>query len=121
MRRHPFSCRQNVHHLPGSRSGMTMNDKTENAATSPYRRNVAVLAFAQALFMCTQSMGISTTPLAGHALLGADKSLATLPIFLNHAGIMLTTIPASLLMGRIGRRAGFTLGAMLAIVFGLLA
>jgi MFS family permease len=50
-----------------------------------------------------------------------DKSLATLPIFLNHAGIMLTTIPASLLMGRIGRRAGFTIGAFLAIVFGLLA
>ena len=89
--------------------------------TSSYRRNVLLLAVAQALFMCTQSMGIATTPLAGHSLLGVDKSLATLPIFLNHAGIMLTTIPASLLMGRIGRRAGFTIGAVLAIVFGLLA
>ncbi len=91
------------------------------ASTEAYRRNVAVLAVAQALFMCTQSMGIATTPLAAHSLLGVDKSLATLPIFLNHAGIMLTTIPASLLMGRIGRRAGFTIGAILAIVFGLLA
>lgn len=90
-------------------------------STSSYRRNVAVLAVAQALFMCTQSMGIATTPLAAHSLLGVDKSLATLPIFLNHAGIMLTTIPASLLMGRIGRQAGFTIGALLAIVFGLLA
>jgi MFS family permease len=88
---------------------------------NPYRRNVALLAIAQGLFMCTQSMGIATTPLAGHSLLGVDKSLATLPIFLNHAGIMLTTIPASLLMGKIGRRAGFTIGAFLAIVFGLLA
>ncbi len=88
---------------------------------NPYRRNVALLAIAQGLFMCTQSMGIATTPLAGHSLLGIDKSLATLPIFLNHAGIMLTTIPASLLMGKIGRRAGFTIGAFLAIVFGLLA
>ncbi|MGE0764829.1 MAG: MFS transporter [Hyphomicrobiaceae bacterium] len=95
---------------------------TSSAAPTPsFRRNVALLAVAQALFMCTQSMGIATTPLAGHSLLGADKSLATLPIFLNHAGIMLTTIPASLLMGRIGRRAGFTIGAVLAIVFGLLA
>ncbi|MGD9804962.1 MAG: MFS transporter [Hyphomicrobiaceae bacterium] len=94
---------------------------SSTAPTSSYRRNVALLAIAQGLFMCTQSMGIATTPLAGHALLGADKSLATLPIFLNHAGIMLTTIPASLLMGRIGRRAGFTIGAMLAIVFGVLA
>jgi MFS family permease len=91
------------------------------ASAEAYRRNVAVLAVAQALFMCTQSMGIATTPLAAHSLLGVDKSLATLPIFLNHAGIMLTTIPASLLMGRIGRRAGFTIGAVLAIVFGLLA
>ena len=91
------------------------------AAPSNYRRNVGVLVVAQALFMSTQAMGIATTPLAGHALLGADKSLATLPIFLNHAGIMLTTIPASLLMGRIGRRAGFTIGALLAIVFGLAA
>jgi MFS family permease len=89
--------------------------------TQSYRRNVAILAIAQALFMSTQAMGISTTPLAGHALLGADKSLATLPVFLSHAGIMLTTIPASLLMGRIGRRAGFTLGASLAVVFGLVA
>lgn len=94
---------------------------TQAAPAPNYRRNVAVLAFAQALFMTTQAMGIATTPLAGHSLLGADKSLATLPIFLNHAGIMLTTIPASLLMGRIGRRAGFTIGAFLAIVFGLLA
>ncbi len=94
---------------------------TQAAPASNYRRNVALLAFAQALFMTTQAMGIATTPLAGHSLLGADKSLATLPIFLNHAGIMLTTIPASLLMGRIGRRAGFTIGAFLAIVFGLLA
>jgi len=94
---------------------------SSTASTALFRRNVALLAVAQGLFMCTQSMGIATTPLAGHALLGADKSLATLPIFLNHAGIMMTTIPASLLMGRIGRRAGFTIGAFLAIVFGLLA
>ena len=89
--------------------------------TAGFRRNVALLSIAQALFMTTQSMGIATTPLAGHSLLGADKSLATLPIFLTHAGIMLTTIPASLLMGRIGRRAGFTIGVVLTVIFGLLA
>ncbi len=94
---------------------------TEIVSSTGHRRNVAILAIAQALFMTTQAMGIATTPLAGHSLLGADKSLATLPIFLTHAGIMLTTIPASLLMGRIGRRAGFTIGAVLAILFGLVA
>jgi len=84
-------------------------------------RNVSVLAVAQGLFMSVQAMGIATSPLAGYALLGPDKSLATLPIFLNHAGIMLTTIPASLLMARIGRRVGFSVGAMLGILFGALA
>ena len=89
--------------------------------SSPYRRNVALLAVAQAMFMTTQSMGIATTPLAGYSLLGADKSLATLPIFLTHAGIMATTISASLLMGRIGRLNGFSIGAVLTEIFGLLA
>jgi MFS family permease len=84
----------------------------------PQRRNVAVLALAQALFMSVQGMGIAATPLAAHMLLGPDhKWLATTPIFLVHLGIMGTTIPASLLMGMIGRRAGFSIGAL----FGLLS
>src|SRR5262249_57720213 len=37
---------------------------------------------------------------------------------LSHLGIMASTIPASLLMAAIGRRAGFSLGAMLGIAFG---
>ncbi len=92
-------------------------------ASEPFQRvyrNVSVLAVAQGLFMSVQGMGIATSPLAGYALLGSDKSLATLPIFLNHAGIMLTTIPASLLMARIGRRAGFSVGAVLGVLFGAL-
>jgi MFS family permease len=84
-------------------------------------RNVSLLALSQGLFMSVQAMGIATTPLAAHSLLGADKSLATLPIFITHAGIMLGTIPASLLMNRIGRRSGFTLGTTIGFAFGLVA
>ena len=81
-------------------------------------RNVAVLSIAQALFMSVQGMGIAATPLAAYMLLGEhQKWLATVPIFLVHLGIMGTTIPASLLMGIIGRRAGFSVGA----IFGVLA
>jgi MFS family permease len=82
----------------------------------PQRRNVAVLAAAQALFHCTQTMAIATTPIAAYGLLGADKSLATVPIFLAHVALMLTTYPAAILMGRVGRRPGFTLGAIIGIV-----
>jgi MFS family permease len=89
---------------------------------SSYRRNVPVLAFAQGLFMTVQSMGTVTLPLAALAMLEPKWHwLATMPLFLNHAGIMALTIPASLFMARVGRRAGFTVGACLSISFGVLA
>jgi MFS family permease len=87
--------------------------------TDPQRRNVIVLATAQALFMSVQGMGIAATPLAAHMLLRPDlKWMATVPVFLVHLGIMATTIPASLLMGVVGRRAGFSLGALIGVVSG---
>ena len=89
--------------------------------TDPQRRNIAVLALAQALFMSVQGMGIAASPLAGHMLLAPDdRWMATAPIFLVHLAIMGTTIPASLLMGVIGRRAGFSLGALFGVAFGVL-
>ncbi len=87
----------------------------------PNPRNVTLLALSQGFFMSVQSMAIATTPLAGHALLGVDKTLATLPLFLNHAGVMLTTVPASLLMAWIGRRGGFSVGAMCGVISGLIS
>lgn len=90
------------------------------APSKPPRRNVGVLSLAQALFMSIQGMGIATTPLAAYQLLGADeKWLATVPIFLVHLSIMGTTIPASLLMGAIGRRAGFSIGALIGVACGI--
>jgi len=85
------------------------------AKGDPTRLNVLVLATAQILFHCTQSMAIATTPLAAYGMLGTDKTLATVPIFLSHLGLMSTTFPAALLMGRIGRRAGFSIGALIGV------
>ena len=88
--------------------------------TSSYRRNVPLLALAQGMFQTVQSMGTVTLPIAALAMLDDKwKWLATMPLFLNHAGIMATTIPASLLMARIGRRLGFIGGATLSILFGV--
>ena len=53
--------------------------------------------------------------LAGYAL-APDKALATLPVTAYFVGSALTTLPVSLLMKRIGRRAGFTAGAICAIL-----
>ncbi|MGE0848880.1 MAG: MFS transporter [Hyphomicrobiaceae bacterium] len=91
----------------------------ESALAGSQRRNVALLALTQALFMSVQAMGAATTPLAGYTLLGADeKWLATVPVFLMHVGIMATTIPASLIMGLLGRRAGFAAGSLLGVLGG---
>jgi len=87
----------------------------------PQRRNVALLALAQALFMSVQGMGAAANPLAGYTLLGADeKWLATVPVFLMQLGIMSATIPASLLMAVIGRRAGFTIGGLVGVLSGVI-
>ena len=86
---------------------------------SPARRNVLVLAFCQAAAMTSISMMATVSALAGQQL-AADKSMATWPIGLQQLTVMLTTFPASLLMRRIGRRAGFTIGSSVGITGGAL-
>ncbi len=75
------------------------------------RRNVLLLASCQALFMTGTSMVITVTALAG-ALIAPLASLATLPLSLQFVATMATTVPASFIMRRFGRRAGFVIGAL---------
>ena len=70
------------------------------------RRNVVVLAAAGALGGAAPPMNFAIGALAGHVLLGDDKSLATLPITAFVVGTAFGTVPAALLMRRIGRRGG---------------
>jgi MFS family permease len=89
-------------------------------ATPREYRTVLLLTALHALFQTTGVVIITAGGLAGH-LLAADKSLATLPISAWLIGTMLTTIPASLFMGRYGRRAGFALGTLFGAISGALA
>ena len=117
---------------------MTTTTPVMTSAVAPLRRNIGFLALAQALFQSVQGMAIATTPLAALAILGGgtamaasppfqwlglarDLQLATVPIFLAHLGLMTTTLPASLLMARVGRRAGFTVGGIAGILSGMLS
>lgn len=77
-------------------------------------KNVGILAACQALFMSGMSMQIILGGLVG-ATIAEDKALATLPISAVVIASTLSTIPASLLMKRIGRRAGFILGNLLGL------
>ena len=74
------------------------------------RRPVLILGVAQALYLSAVSVIFTFSGLVGAAL-APSPSLATLPVALITVVTALTTIPASLLMARIGRRAGFQIGA----------
>lgn len=82
-------------------------------------KNVALLAACQALLLANNSTVIALNGLAGYAL-ATNKSLATLPVTGWVVGAALTTYFASLLMKRIGRRAGFTFGACMGMVGALI-
>ncbi len=83
--------------------------------TQTIKTQVGLLALCQALAMTTNTLLITTAALIGYAL-APDKALATAPLALRQVATMAATIPASLLMQRIGRRAGFLLGTLLGIV-----
>ncbi|HJO72458.1 MAG: MFS transporter [Rhodospirillales bacterium] len=73
------------------------------------KKNVAVLFVCQALFITIWTMMTIIGGITGAAL-ATDKALATLPFTTMIIGNALATVPAALLMRRIGRRAGFLVG-----------
>ena len=88
------------------------------------KRNVGLLAACQALMMTANVLLITTSALVGQRLAdhqGLPESLATLPLAVQFLATMLTTIPASLLMKQIGRRAGFLLGSSVGLAGAALA
>ena len=84
------------------------------------RSNALVLAVAQGLFTAAVSIDLTLTGLTGYQL-APDKSLATLPFALITVAGAVTTLFASLLMQRIGRRRGFVLGASTCAAGGLVS
>jgi predicted MFS family arabinose efflux permease len=82
------------------------------------KRDVYLLALCQALLATGNAVVVTTSALAGQTL--APDGLATLPLFLQFVAVMATALPASMLMKRTGRRAGFALGAGFALIGGLL-
>jgi MFS family permease len=78
-------------------------------------RNVLVLSGCQATLQTVGTTMIAVTGLAGFAL-AEDKALATVPLTAYVLGSAVSTIPASLMMNRVGRRAGFQTGTALGMV-----
>jgi MFS family permease len=84
------------------------------------KRNVFLLAGAQALFQTVSVLMVTASGIVGLEL-APDPRLATLPVAMTLLAATATMIPASLLMQRYGRKAGFLLGATLGSAAGLTA
>jgi MFS family permease len=110
---------------PGAISGKGMPAMNEAAAIDVAeadagpRRNAFVLTAAQAVSGSIAPIAVSLGGLTGSYLLGADKSLATLPVTGFNLGLALGAFPAAMLMRRIGRRSGFMGGTLFAFFGGL--
>jgi MFS family permease len=78
-------------------------------------RNVLVLSACQATLQTGGVTLVAITGLAGFAL-APQKAWATVPLTCYVIGSALTTIPASMLMKSIGRRAGFQTGTGIGVM-----
>ncbi|MDW7745180.1 MFS transporter [Halomonas sp.] len=81
------------------------------------KRNVAILVSSQVLFMVASITVMTLSGVVGQQL-SPDPGLATLPIAIMMLGTVVSTLPASLYMKRMGRRRGFITGATLGGVGG---
>ena len=82
------------------------------------KKNVYILSTAQMLFSSGRSLLLATSPVVAYAM-AEDKALATVPTSLIVIGTALATIPAAMLMRRIGRRWGFVVGALVGVAGGV--
>jgi MFS family permease len=84
------------------------------------KHNALVLAVAGSLGGASPAIVISLGGLVGQGL-AADKELATLPVSLLQLGLATGTIPAAMLMRRLGRRAGYLIGSVIGVLAGSIA
>lgn len=85
------------------------------------KRNVFLLAGAQAVLGSAAPLAISVGSLAGYQLLAADKSLATAPITGFNVGTALGAIGIAVISRFLGRQAAFMTGAVIGACGGALA
>ena len=93
---------------------LSLNDPLSRA-----RRSVLLLAVCQALNGTSVAATFLAIALVGN-ILAHDKSLMTLPGALQFVAAMVTALPASFYMRRVGRQLGFITGAAVACIGALI-
>ncbi len=79
------------------------------------QKNLFLLTVCLAFGQAANTMLFLSTALSVITFM-RNRELATLPITLQHFGVMLAAFPAGMLMQRHGRRFGFRLGSLIGIV-----
>jgi MFS family permease len=105
-----------ISHLPiKPQGGKALDNLTQQAQFKVAKFKVARLAIVQALSMTSMTILFTVAALIGMRL-APDKTGSTLPIALLQLTVMFTTLPASWLMQRYGRRLGFVVGTIVGLV-----
>jgi len=85
------------------------------------RRSALIYASSMAIVGSAAPICISMGALAGHYLLGVDKSLASAPVTSFNVGVALGALPAAWLLRAAGQRSGFMLGTVITALGGAIA
>jgi MFS family permease len=85
------------------------------------RRNVGLLAVAQAILGSAPPLAFAVGGLAGFQMLGADKSLATAPLTGFNVGVAVGAIVVAAASRVLGRRESFMVGALMGALGSALA
>ena len=94
--------------------------RNETTPDETAKRNILVLTAAQALGAASPPIIISLGGIVGQTL-SSTPALATLPVSLYNLGLALGTVPAAMVMRRMGRRTGYLIGATIGVFSGLVA
>ena len=88
---------------------------------STARRNVGLLAVAQAILGSAPPLAFAVGGLAGFQMLGADKSLATAPLTGLNVGVAVGAVVVAAASRVLGRRESFMVGALMGALGSALA
>ena len=90
---------------------MSQHNRPTASLDGRTRRNLFLLACCQAVGQAGNTMMFAATALSVVTFY-PHRDLATLPVTMQHLGVMLWVFPASMLMQRMGRRFGFRVGSL---------
>ena len=85
--------------------------QTKSTLQPAMKRNLLLLLCCQAIGQSANTMMFTATALSVVTFF-PNHELATLPVTMQHLGVMLWVFPAALLMQRMGRRFGFRVGSL---------